>query len=1497
MNAKRLGLCGVLFGLLAVAGISRADDIDIYSGIAAGGANAANLMFIIDNSANSDASFGSCAYDLAALGDGLGGAPSNGSKTLGNEQCALVNIAQFLPTRTVTDPATGLTSQVAIINLGIATSDGVYFNLLPIDDNAYTGPATTGGGTNIAIPGGLTNRQAFVFVVKQLPKHTGSVDQGDMMQETWAYYTGGNGPTTVSGMGGTTATGMISLTHFPGTNATTGCQKNYAIFLGATASSSHVNDAGNTIAVLTSAVTNYEQSQVAAGNITQAKANANISALTAVIVNGAQPDKYASTPFSWAREWARFMASADINTGATGTQAIITYSISVGGGNADMANFTADMANFGGGKPFTAATYAEIYNSILKILNEVQAVNSVFSSSSLPVSVNAQGTFLNQIYMGMFRPDANGNPRWMGNLKQYQFILNVAANSLQLGDSLGNPALSSAGTGFISPNAISFWSCTDLASAPYPNPFLVATPAALTSAQIAQLQANAQSCPDPGGGFWVNDPNSLTNLAQGFDVPDGERVERGGTAQQIRNNNLTDNYTTSPAAPRKLYTYCPSGTGCIADLSDAANAFATSNTDIVASMFGTTRSVQVSSITRSGTAATVATTGYHEFMSGESIDVENVTPNDYEGLKTITVTDATHFTYPVAEYPPTPASGSYTSQKSGVPITVTSLSRTGNTVTAVTPVAHGFPNGTTVIVSGAAPSAYNGSFIIDTSGACSGAASTCFYYTVNEQPPTTAGSGTATSVYKTTGSGCPCSNTVNINAAPAGITRSLGSSTVTVTTGTNVTTGSTGWATGRIVTLKGIVDSTGAPVAAYNGSFTISSLGVPNNNAFTITVPVSPATPAAVASGFSSITASLATALQPITSLTRADIAGTTTATVTATTAAPHGYATGNTVSIGGTAGPNESPYLGNYTITVLDDTNFTYTINTTPASPASALTGATMTATRSTGFHASDMTNLMNWVRGQDNMGDERGPGGTVTIRPSVHGDVLHSRPVVLNYGSDPPRIVVFYGDNGGVFHAVNGSQTSTMFGVGPGDEIWGFIPKEFFTRLNRQRGNTPQLNLPSTPPGILPAPTIKDYFVDGQTGVYQVIDGNGITTRAILYLSMRRGGPFIYALDVTNPLAPTVLWKVDNTSPEMGELGQTWSQPQVARVAGQANPVLIFGGGYNTNEDSEPIATADSSGRAIFVLDAFSGNLVWSARYSCTGITTPCITVPGMNYSIPGDITLVDRDFDGWVDRLYAGDTGGNLWRVDLEPGGNSAVSTWQVNHLAALGCYTGACGIPSVPTQRKFFFPPEVIFATSGHNYDAVVAGSGDREHPLYVSTSTQRYNRLFLVKDIYTGNDATGMLPVTIAGTSPLFDATSTPWDGTLNGYFITLGPGEKVVNAPLAVAGKVYMSTNTPAAPSANSCTSNLGTATGYQLTPYSATYRIVIFNGGGLPPSPVAGVVNINVGGQVKQVPFIIGGANPDCTGSDCKSPLGGQIPPITVPTTRNRTYWYNEGK
>ena len=66
-----------------------------------------------------------------------------------------------------------------------------------------------------------------------------------------------------------------------------------------------------------------------------------------------------------------------------------------------------------------------------------------------------------------------------------------------------------------------------------------------------------------------------------------------------------------------------------------------------------------------------------------------------------------------------------------------------------------------------------------------------------------------------------------------------------------------------------------------------------------------------------------------------------------------------------------------------------------------------------------------------------------------------------------------------------------------------------------------------PSTPSGLTPTPTKRDYLFDGPVGSYITRDSAGVISKALLFIAMRRGGRFIYALDVTSPAAPKFLWK----------------------------------------------------------------------------------------------------------------------------------------------------------------------------------------------------------------------------------------------------------------------------------------------------------------------------------------------------------------------------------
>ncbi|MEO7954576.1 MAG: PilC/PilY family type IV pilus protein, partial [Polaromonas sp.] len=957
---------------------------------------------------------------------------------------------------------------------------------------------------------------------------------------------------------------------------------------------------------------------------------------------------------------------------------------------------------------------------------------------------------------------------------------------------------------------------------------------------------------------------------------------------------------------------CQANSPLPSTLPTSSTLFATTNASITAAILGTNGpAMPITSITRgiSGGApiatVTLASAPSPALVAGQSVTIAGSQYREFNGSFSITPLTATTFTYPITIDPPNPATGAYSATVPSNPKAI-SLARSGTTVTATSAAAHGYVTGQTVTIAGAAGSRYNGSYPVTGTPTLN-----TFTYTISDGPATPDGGGTAKvgATFYTIPSG-------GIVRSPS---NALNISNVTVTFPSTIT-----FAAGNSVTIGGA--GTGG-VSSYNGTWTITNTGTscpggaksgnkPLSFCFNInTTPASPDPATSITTdGGTSPLAITAGGLSYTVGACSATAYSTVLVTAFTGTVKP-AFATGETFSIGGTVAANESPYVGNFKVVSVNTTSapysFTYNIATSPGT-ASTCTDATSGMSASAQGVSRD--SLINWVRGYDNVGDEASPGGGITIRPSVHGDVLHSRPAVLNYGGST-GVVVFYGSNDGMFRAVNGNQppasnaapapmggctvssTCAIGSVPPGGELWSFVPQEFYPKLQRLYNNSPLVKLATTPTGITPTPQPKDYFFDASPSVYQ----NGGT--AYVFLSARRGGRLLYALDVSDPANPKFMWKHTSADPGFAEFGQTWSQPKVAMIKGNANPVLIFGAGYDTNEDAEP-PVAESMGRGIFILDAVTGHMLWQAiapGATCAGGSVACVKPAGMNYAIPADITFVDRNYDGKIDRLYAADTGGNIWRVDLEPTSTGAPATWQVTQFAALGG-TGT-------TKRKFFFSPDVVFTKT---YDVVLGVTGDREHPLATQQANNIVNRFYMLKDTNVGMSAAGWTTIhddtsSTADTQPpaLFKATSTtPYDGTLKGFYLTLpglsktgvpSLGEKGVNAPLMVGGYVYFGTNQPTPPSTTSCSANLGIARSYAVNFLTGASSFNVLDGGGLAPSPVSGIVNVTVNGVNRRLPFLLGGGGGGGGGADARSGLGAQKPSIPIKIKRKRTYWYRE--
>ena len=1515
---KKLNAFLLVFAILMMgfsAGL-RAEDTDIYVDNSTNDA-APNILFVMDNGANADAavSGGGCsAYSGTTV------APSLGVKAFGVLQCALVDAINALP-------------DTGAVNIGLMVSNASGY----ATDVRNPGDAGYHEICNTAVGGCLVrklmvmnaaNKASLVAFIKSWTAagqnsassfniKVNTATQATAMQEAWAYLSG------KIGMSGTSyGTDLL----------TAGCQKNFVIYIGNT-DKNPANESNPSPYDSTNALTSAQVGATAA----------QLVPITGAIKFNPAVCTATSSPIadSWADEWARFMYQKDGGTATqVGAQNITTYTIGINSPSclATSAALLSSMANNGGGKYFSTSTVAEVSAALAAVLNEVQAVNSVFSSASLPVSVNAEGSYLNQIYLGMFRPDATGAPRWLGNLKQYQLIKNSSGN-LVLGDAAGNGAISSAGTGFISPNAVSFWT-----------------------------NKNTAAAPDSTGGFYVNDLKGVP--ASPFDSPDGEVVEKGGVAQELRLEGLTADFSTTAGSstnPRRMYTYCPSGNTCNPLLTDSSNVFSTSNTGIASTAFGTSSSLRIASIVRTGTTALVTTTGNHGYSSGTSVTISNVTPAEYNVTQAVTVNSPQTFTIiGLGDFPTTAAVGTYKVSSVGPsPASIVSITRstTGTnteTATVTTSSPHGFTVASNVSVGGASPTAYNYSGL-----PTAVPSSTTFTFPVTIDPPSStvntyqatvsptsypamtltalakssgnvagttssahgfwigqsvkvAGTGTGAfdGIYTiltvptlTTFTANPGFTLGNPGAFTAGTIASDPTPQTVTLTRAGTTSAATATATGAPVNFFGA--ATGATrdvnITQFSGTATNESAYVKSNVTVTcitatctsFTYPVT-TSPSVSASG--TMTAALILVSSSVSSITRTfSTSGTATATVSGITAGA--FVNGQTVSISpsGTVMSGEAAYVGSWAIACTAPcTSFTFgPIVLTPTPTGS---GSTMQAY--SGSTPPDKNLIVRWVRGEDNYGDEKGPGGAITVRPSIHGDVLHSRPLVVNYG-DSRGIVVFYGSNDGVYHAVNGNQTAALGSVPAGDELWGLVLQEQYGQFNRMRVNAPEIKFPST---ILATAKPKDYFVDGPTGAYQKLRADGTIDKAYIFLTMRRGGRFMYAIDVSTPTAPVVLWKIDSNTAGFQELGQTWSRPRVTLMQGGGStmattPVLVFGAGYDAAEDSEPPGT-DTMGRGIFVVDATTGALIWSANASCVTSGT-CLNVPGMKYAIPSDIGFVDRDLDGKTDKMYFGDLGGNIWRADVsDPNTNN----WSVTKLAALGCATGACSAGTTP--RKFFFPPSVLTvkaAGASGSYDLVSLASGDREHPLKNTAAGSAYNvsdEFFTILDLGTSIGTPVTSNVTMAA---LFNATSTEYNGSLKGFYINFSLGEKAVNAPLAVNGSIFFATNRPVDRS-QTCASNLGEAKAYAVSPFLGTTTTNILQGGGLAPSAVSGY--ITVGG--KEEGFCIGcGVNPPplpgppCSAGvascapppppPCLSVLDNCLNPPNIPKNMKRTYWYKK--
>jgi len=543
-------------------------------------------------------------------------------------------------------------------------------------------------------------------------------------------------------------------------------------------------------------------------------------------------------------------------------------------------------------------------------------------------------------------------------------------------------------------------------------------------------------------------------------------------------------------------------------------------------------------------------------------------------------------------------------------------------------------------------------------------------------------------------------------------------------------------------------------------------------------------------------------------------------------------------------------------------------------------------------GTPARPKADIINYVRGADILDEDE---DTVNLenRSIITGDVLHSEPLIFRYryaANGNITTMVYFGANDGMLHAVldeieippivpSDPPTVTHYG----NEAWAFIPPDLLPRLKDMiEGVDHQYYVDSTP---------KIYFKDKNgNGVIDSADDD----RVILVCGERNGGTGYFALDITYPSFPNVkvLWRVnqndysaiyDYTSPThvIPELGQTWSEPQFGVVKdsfGNGIPVLFVGGGYDGS-------ATPTTGNTVLVINVMNGDIVRQFNSSTDPVTD-------MNYPIPSNVLVVDEDDNGYVDKIYVGDLGGQMWRFGGVTANDFYNFNENINDWTAQVFFKTDSG-----NSRKFFYPPSI---TLEKGFDMVFMGTGNREE----SCCNNRNNLCsFTGSDIIAAVKEThSSTPIMGVGGTDLVDVTdptATPPDLTTDdGWYIRLvddidqAVGEKVLAENVVFYKTLYITTflpnEDPCAPGGDSKLYALSYLTGQPVLDFdgdSSNDRSVTI-GGGIPSKPVMLITKTGT-----RLLVSVGSSNPDPA-----SPSTGagimNIQPLMPPINFFYKYW-----
>lgn len=455
--------------------------------------------------------------------------------------------------------------------------------------------------------------------------------------------------------------------------------------------------------------------------------------------------------------------------------------------------------------------------------------------------------------------------------------------------------------------------------------------------------------------------------------------------------------------------------------------------------------------------------------------------------------------------------------------------------------------------------------------------------------------------------------------------------------------------------------------------------------------------------------------------------------------------------------------------------------------------------------------------------------------------GGLDHASAAVVGYSSyikpakvtDPQRPDVAYiGGLDGQLHAIYLRGTVPNKTPKAGEELWSFIPR---WQLDRLATNNARVDI---------SPVVSDVFVDydvtGNTGTIapNKRHTNKFVWRTVLVAGSGRLGGELFALDVTDPLSPIVLWDVSaksfiQTKDQSTQTAIKWVDQLTPNGPPRYTTPTTFTDSYDYttlgdalnmnlvpvrrgNRPTFQVVIATNGGLTsgdrqlnVYGIDAGSGAKIWEWQrpYGMLGTTANPIS-----NSVPGGTSTYDVDGDGNMDRVYVGDMEGKVWELNILTGANlnyfateggSTAGSYPLFDNTTVSQYKDSVGAQPVTTAPAIMRLPydltntqsfsglkrtaagrlALVFGTGGSDW-APATKTGVFQGRLYVVATQQEDNvvRRKLTYDV---------VPVPASLKTTLSQVGTTQPDALI---YRELAAGERIVGAPKIVGSTILTTT-------------------------------------------------------------------------------------------------------